>query len=736
MPKPHDVAHLVGHDVPNEGLGEVLLARQRAGRRQERQREVTEPGLLHRFLSVLAAGMPSRRRSKGLRAVEVRCGRHQPPALNLGVAHDVGVHRDVRVQNLAGERVYAEQRHGVAVLGRSDPPYRVVAHVRVIPIGIVRHLLDHDRVPDSCGEERLVPVQKALLHRIAVLGWNGVVHPEDDGLLGRRHGRLRIGLLQSPAVDVAHNVVVNAVLAEVPVVGNEVADARIGDARHIAVVLQCKERVDDLQRDAAGVRKRTARIGHHRRQRAGAAAFGEVVVRHHDDVLGEHPDTAHLGLVAVHGVGRAARRETRDARSAGEERADLGDIAPEEVADVDQQALALRLLGLDLERLKVRVGERSPDRTRDRVLLGRPELVVRRHEQNPLVIAHELEDQIVDRRPGNDRIGCPRARGHLEHHQLVELGLGDLHVDGVPARLPLAVDREQSLELVEVLHGLVNGLVLLGFRLGGAVGCGGCPSERAPFRAFLVHLAARQGSRALLAEGHVLDFRVRCNGVPGGLLDPRRNGRPQRGRSMALLEHHPDLDRVHALHLLERQDLEVGMGGARADVPVLGVVVGPLIADAHRIRGQHRRRGGVEAHGQLRGIRLGRVLLVAHEGPIGTHHDRGLLLVVIGRHLLAVHRHLVGLRLAFVRDLAIWRHCHHRHLLGLLDLHRDLVARGLDGQRAFGLVSHNLPGLGSVCQGDLLLGCGGRRHQREENDGRDELTQDDSSWWRGRHAWC
>jgi hypothetical protein len=67
----------------------------------------------------------------------------------------------------------------------------------------------------------------------AVADRDGVLDVVDDGLLGRAHSELGVGLLEVPAVDVARVVLVGE-LAQVAVAGGEVADALVGLAGLVA----------------------------------------------------------------------------------------------------------------------------------------------------------------------------------------------------------------------------------------------------------------------------------------------------------------------------------------------------------------------------------------------------------------------------------------------------------------------------------------------------------------------
>src|SRR5438132_151524 len=81
----------------------------------------------------------------------------------------------------------------------------------------------------------------AMAQRQAVLGGDGVVEPEDDRLLRRGDDSLEVRLLEVPPVAVADHLGVAVVVGEVLVLGVEEADARVGQARAVAVVLELEE---------------------------------------------------------------------------------------------------------------------------------------------------------------------------------------------------------------------------------------------------------------------------------------------------------------------------------------------------------------------------------------------------------------------------------------------------------------------------------------------------------------
>src|SRR5206468_3578489 len=130
------------------------------------------------------------------------------------------------------------------------PAYRVVAHVGVVPIGVIGHLLYHDRVLDADLLEGRIPGEKALTHRITVLYGNSVIDPEDDWLLRRRQLRRRVRLFQVPSVDVANGRIVLRVVVEALEIRLEVPDSSVERARLEAVIDEREDRIAHAKRQA------------------------------------------------------------------------------------------------------------------------------------------------------------------------------------------------------------------------------------------------------------------------------------------------------------------------------------------------------------------------------------------------------------------------------------------------------------------------------------------------------
>ena len=360
----HDVSHLMCDHFAQVGAHIRLLVDAGHFGTHQVQGEVSKPCLLHhagthfaaaRIVELQRAVQPAicsasrctvcRDRQ---RIVKVRRRIDEVRALHFDEARKVRVDRNVGVDDLTGDGVNAEKRDRITGLWGRDPADRVVTHIRMIPIGIVGHLFDRDRVTDSDFFERLVPHQQRFAHRVAVLERDRIVEPENDLLLRLRHRQLRIQFLHIPAIDIAHHRIIEGVVVVALVVGQEVADARVCQTRAITVVGQCKQRVVDAERDAAPIRER--RVG---------AAPDEMVLRIDDDIFRKTLDRGDVGLLAVHAIrtATAAEQRTHAATAARKKLADLCDVATEELADIDQQRLSIRLFCLDFERFEIGVGK-------------------------------------------------------------------------------------------------------------------------------------------------------------------------------------------------------------------------------------------------------------------------------------------------------------------------------------------------------------------------------------------
>ena len=179
------VAGLVHHHVldvrGDEALDVRAVRRELAARLEQRQAE-------HRFaggaVAVLAVGAVGRRQHRRRAAGR---GRH---GLGAQVAHRAHVHRvdaDVGVEDLAGARV--DHRHADRAerrLRHRLPAHRRMPDVGGVEVGVVGLDLDLQRILVADALERLVPLQDAGAHRLAVGERNVAVQPEHDRLLRLR----------------------------------------------------------------------------------------------------------------------------------------------------------------------------------------------------------------------------------------------------------------------------------------------------------------------------------------------------------------------------------------------------------------------------------------------------------------------------------------------------------------------------------------------------------------------
>src|SRR5262249_3484155 len=158
-------------------------------------------------------------------------------------------------------------------------------------------------------------------------------------LLRGRHGRGRIGLLQVPTEDVVHRLLPGTGVAVILIRGGEVADPRVAHARPVT------GRRKGGQVIAHGERK-TARTGATPHRAAGTGSAGRwlavgLIDGADDDVLRQHLQVIDVAAGAVERVPGPV-----------EPRCQIGDVRLEQVAHVDQHAVAVLLAGLDVERLQ------------------------------------------------------------------------------------------------------------------------------------------------------------------------------------------------------------------------------------------------------------------------------------------------------------------------------------------------------------------------------------------------
>ncbi|GBC91248.1 hypothetical protein HRbin14_02012 [bacterium HR14] len=305
--QPQNMPHLVHGYRADIGFDELVFADARAAAqgRQQTRHKIPLPCAMERVLHHRADARVVQQVgiAFALFCFTERRQRVNPiQELGAGDSRHVAVDGDARVQNLPRERVSAEERNRVAVIGGGDPAHDIVAHVGMVPVGVVGHLLDHNRVLDAYLLKRLVPLQNALTHRVAIFMRDGVIQPEHDGLLGRREGRVRVGFLQMPAQNVALRLIGHLVV-HVQKLGGEVADTRVIVARAIAVIhRQLPEVVVDGYRETARVSQ--IRAAQQTTQQSSQTAptrraACEVIRRLHKQVVGEHLDLIVDGLLAV-----------------------------------------------------------------------------------------------------------------------------------------------------------------------------------------------------------------------------------------------------------------------------------------------------------------------------------------------------------------------------------------------------------------------------------------------------
>ena len=106
-----------------------------------------------------------------------------------------------------------------------------MAGVEQVEVGVVGLPRGDDGILEADALEGLVPFQDAGGHRGAVALRHVAVDPEGDGLDGLRQRRLRVLLLQPPAVDVVAACDRRHVVGHVDIAVGEEAHARVGGTR-------------------------------------------------------------------------------------------------------------------------------------------------------------------------------------------------------------------------------------------------------------------------------------------------------------------------------------------------------------------------------------------------------------------------------------------------------------------------------------------------------------------------
>ena len=258
-----------------------------------------------------------------------------------------------------------------------------------IPGGVAGLFLYLDRVEDSDSRECVVPREQRPLDRIAILGRHVAGDVIDDrvGRIGRASRRLRLEIPARNVVEVPRLV---AIAAEIEQRLFEVADARIRDARNVAVVRRGDEVVAHLHLEAP----RVGRVVAERRRAVG-------------------PRLAHAQHVVLRqglGLGKERALRVEDVAAHRIERAPEVGLVVGHVAEKrrggNRDGAGCRILGYDR-----RDGN---DRTRERLLsrvgLGR---VGRRRRDR---VGPAQHDAIVDAVEVNDaggrdvRFACGRSQ--------------------------------------------------------------------------------------------------------------------------------------------------------------------------------------------------------------------------------------------------------------------------------------------------------------------------------------
>ena len=169
-------------------------------------------GLITRPTASGRASLPVAERRRGPTGRR-RAG--QEGVLLLPVPDPARVEDHVAVDHLAGQRVGPQARHGIGHVGR-DPAEGAVVDVLGVEL-VAPFLLPADRqgVADADLLERLVPLEDARLDERPVLVRDRALDVPDELLLGGRELGLVVRLLDPPAVDLADEVRVGVVRAEV-----------------------------------------------------------------------------------------------------------------------------------------------------------------------------------------------------------------------------------------------------------------------------------------------------------------------------------------------------------------------------------------------------------------------------------------------------------------------------------------------------------------------------------------
>ncbi|CCZ96202.1 unknown [Alistipes sp. CAG:53] len=356
------------------------------------------------------------------------CGLHETPV--GGQLHHVVVHQHRGVDDLARAGVDPRGSHGVGHGGR-DVADAGVFQVVGIEFGIVlREVLDVHDVFESDLLEGLVPAQHAATDRFAPQRGERVVEVEDDRL-DRLHEfaafpGLQVFGLDVPAVD--DREILDLVLLAVDArhVGQEDADARIGQAGPHRLFGQQQDRARDLHGH------RLVLLDDHQAQQVGRHRVGEIGFDGHVVLEG-------LDLVDHRTFGLELARDVHHAALGAFDRGEQFVVAREELGHFDHHCRAVAVVADQ----RVGVHDRREGAPADGLgHVGIVRVVNGRHdglrEVDRRVDARELDvDGVRGFVADGPEVGVAglRDRGGDQHFTADRLE-GDLHV-------------ELSLELVE-----------------------------------------------------------------------------------------------------------------------------------------------------------------------------------------------------------------------------------------------------------------------------------------------
>ena len=137
----------------------------------------------------------------GHRVIHRRVGHYALGFQRAHIAHQVGIPADIGVQNFPGARVDLRRANRAERRRRGrHPAYGRVLGLAEVVVGVVRLLLDDNRVLETDALEAFVPFKDALPDWLAVLLRNLVAEVERDRLDRLRQIGAGILLLHPPAI--------------------------------------------------------------------------------------------------------------------------------------------------------------------------------------------------------------------------------------------------------------------------------------------------------------------------------------------------------------------------------------------------------------------------------------------------------------------------------------------------------------------------------------------------------